>query len=48
MTDIDETKAELEWAIAANADRPRTELALRWALEALEAMEVAKTEEVGR
>jgi hypothetical protein len=31
--------SELEWAIANNADRPRTQMALRWALEALEAIE---------
>lgn len=34
--------AELEWAIANNGDRPRTELALRWALEALEEMDEVK------
>lgn len=39
MKDIDELKAELHWAIANNEDRPRTEFALRLALEAIEAME---------
>jgi hypothetical protein len=34
--------AELEWAIANNEDRPRTEAALRWALEALEEMDEVK------
>jgi len=34
------TVAELEWAIAHNADRPRTQMALRWALEAIEALEL--------
>jgi hypothetical protein len=52
MKDLAELKDELRWAIANNEERPRTELALRWALEALEAMPViaeaeAKTEEVG-
>ncbi|MBN3848691.1 hypothetical protein G3N58_17940 [Paraburkholderia sp. Ac-20342] len=32
-------KAELEWAAANNSDRPRTEFALRLALEAIEQME---------
>jgi hypothetical protein len=40
----EETKAELKWAIANNADRPRTQMALRWALEALEANEKAPKE----
>lgn len=39
MTDLNELKAELEWAIANNADRPRTEFTLRLALEAIEKME---------
>jgi hypothetical protein len=39
MKDIDELKAELQWALANNSDRPRTEFALRLALEAIEAME---------
>jgi hypothetical protein len=39
MKDIDELKAELQWAIANNEDRPRTEFALRLALEALEKLE---------
>lgn len=33
-------ESELEWAIANNADRPRTQMALRWALEAMEEGEV--------
>jgi hypothetical protein len=39
MTELDTLKSELQWAIANNADRPRTEFALRLALEALEKME---------
>jgi hypothetical protein len=39
MKDLDELKAELQWAISHNADRPRTEFALRLALEALEKLE---------
>jgi hypothetical protein len=31
--------SELEWAIANNADRPRTQMALRWALEVIEPIE---------
>jgi hypothetical protein len=33
------TVAELEWAIANNADRPRTQMALQWALDALNEIE---------
>ena len=40
MVDLAELKAELQWAIANNEGRPRTELALRWALEAIEALEL--------
>lgn len=36
MTDIDQLKNELQWYIANNEDRPRTESALRWALEVAE------------
>jgi hypothetical protein len=39
MKDIDELKAELQWAIANNEERPRTESVLRWALELLEELE---------
>jgi hypothetical protein len=39
MKDLDELKDELQWAISNNEDRPRTEFALRLALEALEKME---------
>jgi hypothetical protein len=39
MKDIDELKAELQWAIANNEERPRTESALKWALEAIEELE---------
>ncbi|CAH2910845.1 MAG: hypothetical protein CPSOU_1862 [uncultured Paraburkholderia sp.] len=39
MTEIETLKDELQWAIANNADRPRTEFALRLALEAVEAMD---------
>jgi hypothetical protein len=39
MTEIETLKDELRWAIANNADRPRTEFALRLALEALEKLE---------
>jgi hypothetical protein len=39
MTDLQQLKDELQWSIANNEDRPRTEAALRWALEALEAIE---------
>lgn len=35
----DALTGELQWAIANNADRPRTEFALRLALEAIEKME---------
>jgi hypothetical protein len=44
MKDLAELKDELRWAIANNEERPRTELALRWALEALEANEKAQKE----
>ena len=40
MVDLAELKAELVWAIANNEGRPRTEFALRLALEAIEALEL--------
>jgi hypothetical protein len=40
MTDLEVLKAELQWAIAANSDRPRTEAALLQALELIEELEV--------
>lgn len=43
MTDIDQLKAELRWCIENGSHGPRTEAALRWALETLEAMEEVKT-----
>lgn len=47
MTDFETLKAELQWAIANNADRPRTELALKWAADWLEElMPVKAVEEV--
>ncbi|MGF6963012.1 hypothetical protein OKW43_000017 [Paraburkholderia sp. WC7.3g] len=39
MTELETLRAELEWAITNNADRPRTEFALRLALEAIERVE---------
>lgn len=36
MTELETLKAELQWAIENNTDRPRTELALKWAAEWLE------------
>jgi hypothetical protein len=40
MTEIQELKLELQWAIENGMHGPRTELALRWALEAIEALEL--------
>jgi hypothetical protein len=42
MKDLDELKAELQWAIENGTYGPRTGAALRWALEALEAIEDAE------
>ena len=39
MTELETLRDELQWAIANNADRPRTAFALRLALEAIEKME---------
>jgi hypothetical protein len=39
MSELETLRDELQWAIANNADRPRTEFALRLALEAFEKME---------
>jgi hypothetical protein len=39
MTELETLRTELQWAIANNQDRPRTEFALRLALEAIEKME---------
>ncbi|MGF6836995.1 hypothetical protein QF001_000862 [Paraburkholderia youngii] len=39
MTDLHELKTELQWCIENGMHGPRTELALRWALEAIEKME---------
>lgn len=39
MTELETLRDELQWAIANNSDRPRTEFALRLALEAIEKME---------
>ncbi|TCG09305.1 hypothetical protein BZM27_05755 [Paraburkholderia steynii] len=36
MTELEVLKAELQWALENNGDRPRTEAAIIWALEALE------------
>jgi hypothetical protein len=38
-SDLPEVKAELRWCIENGMHGPRTELALRWALEAIEKME---------
>jgi hypothetical protein len=38
-TDLPEVKSELQWCIDNGMHGPRTEAALRWALEALEAIE---------
>lgn len=39
MKDINELKAELQWCIANSDGRPRTEAALLWALEVIQALE---------
>lgn len=43
MVDLAELKAELQWCIENGMHGPRTELALRWALEALETIEAETT-----
>lgn len=35
MTELETLQAELQWAIAANAEHPRTQNALEWAAEVL-------------
>ena len=45
MTELEVLKAELEWAIAANSDRPRTELVLKWAAETLDELTPIKAVE---
>jgi hypothetical protein len=42
-SDLPEVKSELRWCIDNGTYGPRTGAALRWALEALEAMEVEAT-----
>jgi hypothetical protein len=39
MSDLKDVLAELQWALTNNSDRPRTEFALRLAIEAIEKME---------
>lgn len=41
-TDLTEVRSELRWCIDNGMHGPRTELALRWALEALEEMDEVK------
>jgi hypothetical protein len=43
MSDAPELKAELQWCIDNGTYGPRTGAALRWALEALDAMEAEAT-----
>lgn len=45
MTDFETLQAELQWAIAANADHPRTQMALKWAAEELQKLTAVKTVE---
>ncbi|WP_277398042.1 hypothetical protein [Paraburkholderia sp. Tr-20389] len=40
MTDFEALKAELQWALENNGDRPRTEAAILQALELIEELEV--------
>jgi hypothetical protein len=45
MTELETLQDELQWAIAANADHPRTQNALEWAAEELEKLTAVKTVE---
>lgn len=48
MKDIAEVKTELQWCLANGMYGPRTEIALRWALDLIEDMEREREEgEVG-
>lgn len=47
MTELETLQAELQWAIAANAEHPRTQIVLKWAADWLESlMPVKAVEEV--
>jgi hypothetical protein len=45
MTELETLKAELQWAIAANAEHPRTQIVLTWAAEELQKLTAVKTVE---
>lgn len=44
MTDLVELKAELKWCIENGNRGPRTEAALMWALELVEALELERSD----